>query len=112
MRRTGSSRAGLPARAALRPAAGRLYRGTGGARPERIATSAKPAAALTVVVGHGAEEVSLDPNGTTTQGWYSVLYNLYDTLLSRDKSGKLAPGLAESWQNIDPTTWEFKLRKA
>ncbi len=41
----------------------------------------------------------------------NVLYNMYDTLVARDRSGKLVPGLAESWQSIDATTWELKLRK-
>lgn len=41
-------------------------------------------------------------------------YNIFDTLVLRDPhSEKLVfkPGLAESWKQIDPLTWEFKLRK-
>jgi len=31
--------------------------------------------------------------------------------LERDPDGKLIPGLVESWQWLDKTTWQFKLRK-
>jgi peptide/nickel transport system substrate-binding protein len=36
---------------------------------------------------------------------------IFDTLVSRDpKTGKIEPGLARSWKNIDPLTWEFKIQ--
>ena len=35
---------------------------------------------------------------------------VYDTLIQRDKALKLEPGLAVSWQQVNPTTWRFKLR--
>jgi len=35
---------------------------------------------------------------------------LFDALTVFDKSGQLKPGLALSWQNTSPTTWEFTLR--
>jgi peptide/nickel transport system substrate-binding protein len=35
---------------------------------------------------------------------------VYDTLIQRDKGLKLEPGLAVSWQQVNPTTWRFKLR--
>lgn len=34
-----------------------------------------------------------------------------ETLTRYDESGNLAPGLATSWKEIDPTTWEFSLRQ-
>lgn len=77
--------------------------GTGGSAPSP--TLAKP-----VVVGHGAEDVSLDPNLSIATNWQSLLANLYDTLVVRDRSGKLAPSLATSWKAVDATTWEFALR--
>jgi peptide/nickel transport system substrate-binding protein len=40
-----------------------------------------------------------------------VLVQMYDTLLFRDANLKLIPWLAESWRMVNPTTWEFKLRK-
>lgn len=40
----------------------------------------------------------------------TIVDNIFDTLVMRDKDMKLVPGLAESWRSIDDTTWEFKLR--
>ncbi len=37
--------------------------------------------------------------------------HIYDRLISKSDSAVLQPGLAESWRNLDSTTWEFKLRK-
>jgi peptide/nickel transport system substrate-binding protein len=37
--------------------------------------------------------------------------NIYDSLVMRDTDGNIIPGLAESWKVLDPTTWEFRLRK-
>lgn len=37
---------------------------------------------------------------------------VFDTMLSfHPQTGKLLPSLATSWKQIDPKTWEFKLRK-
>ena len=52
-----------------------------------------------------------DPHKTTLTHAVNVLVNLYDTLVSRDASLALKPGLALSWRSVDPTTWEFKLRQ-
>lgn len=43
------------------------------------------------------------------------LYNqvVYDTLINYDPvEKKFIPSLAESWKQVNPTTWEFKLRKS
>lgn len=37
--------------------------------------------------------------------------NLYEGLLAFDRNLKVIPALAVSWGNLNPTTWEFKLRK-
>jgi peptide/nickel transport system substrate-binding protein len=36
-------------------------------------------------------------------------YGLWDALLNQDENGKIIPGLASEWKNINPTTWQFKL---
>ena len=36
---------------------------------------------------------------------------MYEFPLIRDKKLKLGPGLATEWKQIDPLTWQFKLRK-
>jgi peptide/nickel transport system substrate-binding protein len=36
---------------------------------------------------------------------------VHDTLVMRDDTLKLVPGLAVSWQQLNPTTWRFNLRR-
>lgn len=47
-----------------------------------------------------------------------IQYSMFDSLIRRDfladgsgSAAALVPGLAESWEQIDATTWEFKLRE-
>ncbi|MEM9223265.1 MAG: ABC transporter substrate-binding protein [Pseudomonadota bacterium] len=54
---------------------------------------------------------ALDPytlNETFTLG---TLGNVYEGLTRRDGELNIIPGLAESWEVVDPTTWRFKLRE-
>lgn len=48
---------------------------------------------------------SFDPDS------YSVMTQIFDGLIHNDLNGKMVPGLAESWQQVDTVTYEFKLRK-
>lgn len=40
-----------------------------------------------------------------------MYYHLYDPLVKRGADLSFGPGLAESWENVDETTWRFKLRE-
>lgn len=42
---------------------------------------------------------------------YSVITQLFDSLVYHDLDGDLTPGLAVGWRRLQPTVWEFKLRK-
>jgi peptide/nickel transport system substrate-binding protein len=64
-----------------------------------------------VVLAQGVDPTTLDPQWHEESPAYNVLLNIYDTLLFRDKDLKLIPWLAESWKLLNPTTWEFKIRK-
>ena len=35
---------------------------------------------------------------------------IFDSLVGRDSEARWTPALAESWRQVDPLTWEFKLR--
>jgi peptide/nickel transport system substrate-binding protein len=48
--------------------------------------------------------VNLNPNNNI--GWH-----VFDALVNVDRDARIVPGLAESWRAVDPTTWEFKLRR-
>lgn len=65
----------------------------------------------TLVIAQGADPISLDPYGTTDTPAIRVASLIYETLLTRDDSGEIAPGLAESWEVVDDTTYIFHLRK-
>ena len=52
-----------------------------------------------------------DPQMTGQVGDQGILINIFDPLVRRDANGELQPALAESWEVVDPMTWEFKLRQ-
>ena len=57
---------------------------------------------------------TLDANASVSNSGIQFYYNIYDTLIMRDSSAEtptFLPGLAESWEQIDDLTWEFKLRE-
>ncbi|MBN2087664.1 hypothetical protein JW758_04925 [Candidatus Peregrinibacteria bacterium] len=63
---------------------------------------------LTIVLNESATDISpyaLNLNNIIRTG------NIYEGLVTFDRNLKLTPALAVSWGNVDPTTWEFKLRK-
>ena len=64
----------------------------------------------TLTVGLAAEAESLDPALVYQSAGQSVMFAIFDTLLTINPDGTLGPGLAESWDVVDPTTIELKLR--
>ena len=54
---------------------------------------------------------TMDPHSQNEGLTNSVNSQVYEFLLIRDKKLKLGPGLATEWKQIDPLTWQFKLRK-
>ncbi|MDO1583518.1 ABC transporter substrate-binding protein [Rhizobium oryzicola] len=72
-------------------------------------SSAAFAADLTIGVRAGP--LSVDPDFTAAGTHAEAVKHIFDTLIKSGNNLQLEPGLAESWQAIDNTTWEFKLRK-
>ena len=66
--------------------------------------------AQTLSIGFADPLSSLDPQLNNHAGDRSVDLHFWD-LLVENKANRLQPGLAESWKNLDPRTWELKLRK-
>ncbi|MBI4560908.1 MAG: glutathione ABC transporter substrate-binding protein, partial [Candidatus Rokubacteria bacterium] len=64
-----------------------------------------------VIIAQGVDPTTLDPHLHLETPALNVLLQIYDTLLMRDADLKLIPWLAEAWRVVDPTTWEFKIRK-
>lgn len=65
----------------------------------------------TLTIAQGADATSLDPYGTTDTPAIRVASLIFETLTTIDDEGVAAPGLAESWDIVDDTTYVFHLRK-
>lgn len=64
-----------------------------------------------LVVGQGSDAISLSPHNTNDQPSARVMRQIYDTLIVQTEDLELVPGLAESWEQIDATTWQFNIRQ-
>ena len=53
---------------------------------------------------------TMDPYSQNENLTNNINELIYDTLVMRDKDLKVIPGLATSWEQVNPTTWRFKLR--
>ncbi|SHH84177.1 peptide/nickel transport system substrate-binding protein [Caloranaerobacter azorensis DSM 13643] len=65
----------------------------------------------TIVVAQSADAKSLDPHATNDSTSSNVMTQIYDTLVYATEDMEIQPGLAESWNQVDDTTWEFNIRK-
>jgi len=77
------------------------------------AAAAKPAtvASGTLTIAQGVDTESLDPYVTTSSASKGMLWTVFDRLVYRDLDLKIQPGLALSWQSVNDTTWELRLRQ-
>ncbi len=64
---------------------------------------------ITIALDRGVD--TLDPAMHRSRTTEAVIRNIFDGLVTRDRNMKVVPELAESWNTIDPHTWEFKLRR-
>lgn len=65
----------------------------------------------TLNVAVPSDVVSLDPQLQGDMTSMSVASNIFDTLTVRQPDGELGPGLATEWEQTDPLTWTFTIRK-
>jgi len=68
------------------------------------------AAAKELRVGYSADIVTLDPANHRSRVTEGVIHNMYDAVLTRTVDMKVVPELAESFRQIDATTYEMRLR--
>ena len=62
-------------------------------------------------VGNATEPASLDPQYSTTGATQQASQQIFETIVGRDKNLQLSPSLALTWKEVDPLTWELKLRQ-
>ena len=70
-----------------------------------------PASAVTFRFAFQGDLKSLDPYSLNETFTHGMLGNVYEGLTKRDKDLKIIPGLATSWEQVEPTRWRFHLRK-
>jgi peptide/nickel transport system substrate-binding protein len=71
---------------------------------------AVPAQAAELRFAIAADVTSMDPQYANLPGNLTAAKHIFETLTDLDAEGRLVPRLAESWQRVDATTWELKLR--
>ena len=73
---------------------------------DESAVAAEASTELTVLLPVDFE--TFNPNKVTSQPGTNVFQNVLETLVERDRT---TPLLAESWEQLDDLTWQFKLRQ-
>ena len=87
----------------------------GGALASTLAATIPPGTVLAakqeMVRNNGGEPESLDPALIESDIANNILVDLFEGLTALDNHSRVVPGVAQSWQQVDPTTWVFKLRQ-
>ena len=68
------------------------------------------AGAATLRFSSQGDITTIDPHANNEGFTASFLDNIYEPLVDRGKDMKVTPGLAVSWERLNPTTTRFKLR--
>lgn len=77
------------------------------------ATEGEEAAAEggTLTLALPSDAVSMDPHGSNDVPSEQIRDTIYEPLLTQDENFEIVPVLAEEYEQVDETTWEFKLRE-
>ena len=66
----------------------------------------------TLVVAMNADSIpTLDPAMHRLRYAETVIRNIFDGLVTRTTKDKVVPEIAQSWAQVSPTVWEFKIRQ-
>ena len=88
-----------------------LLAGALGTALAALTASATFAQDKSVTIGLTADPSHLYPLAGEELSSNIMYYHLYDPLVKRSADLSFGPGLAENWENVDDTTWRFKLRE-
>jgi peptide/nickel transport system substrate-binding protein len=69
------------------------------------------AAKDTLIVALDTKYASMDNYATSQTNLVNLFFLVGDPLVERSQDGSIRPHLVTEWKNIDPTSWEFKLRE-
>jgi len=70
-----------------------------------------PAGAQELTIGIAAEPSALDPHYHNLGPNNAMRRHIFESLVLTDENQRLHPGLASSYEPLDETTWQFKLRE-
>jgi peptide/nickel transport system substrate-binding protein len=76
-----------------------------------IGSALQVSAQDSLTVGQAGDAITLDPHANNGIVEASMASNIFDPLVVLDKKMEIKPGLAERWENPNPTTWIFHLRR-
>jgi peptide/nickel transport system substrate-binding protein len=83
--------------------------------PAATETASEPAEKVmkdTVTIAHWQEPATLDPQYSNMISWFLVETQVFNGLVDYDDAkGEYVPVLAESWEMIDDTHMQFKLKE-
>ena len=82
-----------------------------GAQAAIVPPGVQLAAKQEFVRNNASEVETLDPNLVETVPANNVSEDLFEGVTTTDADGNVLPGVAEKWEQKDPTTWIFHLRK-
>ena len=78
----------------------------------QILASEAQAREAELIISQKADVETFDPSQSNNTTTHNVTINLFDTLVRLSDDGRDFVGeLAESWKVVDPTTWQFRLRR-
>lgn len=75
-----------------------------------LIVAAGTASAEDLRIGFADPVSAIDPQLNNYAGDHSVAQHFFPAIVAQKTVGGMVPGLAESWKNTSPTTWEFKIR--
>ena len=64
----------------------------------------------TLTRNNGSEPETLDPSLIESVGAANLIRDLFEGLTASNAQGKIVPGVAEKWRQVDALTWTFQLR--
>ncbi|GAA3407328.1 ABC transporter substrate-binding protein [Paenibacillus hodogayensis] len=82
-------------------------------KPGSDASGGTPAAEKVLTIAHASDIKGFDFQNNNITLTSAVLVNVFDSLVKKDANAnyQIAPLLAASWEQKDPLTWRFVLRK-
>lgn len=88
----------------------RLYR-TLAASAVALCTALPAVQAQELIVGFTRDADTLDPANHRNRETETIIRNMYDGILTRDSSMEIHPQIAESFEQVSPTVYDFRIRQ-